>query len=316
MLRTDRGGEYLSTEFKSFLIENGTQHQMTAAYTPEQNGVAERLNRTWVNLVRSMLTHKKVTKGFWAEALANAVYVRNRVTSRAIPAKMTPYHLWMKSVPNVGHLRVFGSKCWYTLPNQNIQKLDALAKEAMSLGYAENSKAYKLWDSDLHKVIVSRDVTFDESSSGRSGEVTYTTDDLSTDDDTINLGIDDEVVDTDPEDLVASEASTTSEQPDSDDLSNSSAAGEDHTAEIVNNHTAEEQIPEQQINIRRSTRVRKAPRRYGSWWRAMFTAGLLSHAHVITEIPNSHREAISSTKVTFWQKRIDKELASQHKNNT
>ena len=111
VLRTDRGGEYLSTEFKSFLIESGTQHQMTAAYTPEQNGVAERLNRTLVNLVRSMLTHKKVTKGFWAEALANAVYVRNRVTSRAIPAKRTPYHLWMKSVPNVGHLRVFGSKC-------------------------------------------------------------------------------------------------------------------------------------------------------------------------------------------------------------
>ncbi|CDF40427.1 unnamed protein product [Chondrus crispus] len=57
VLRTDRGGEYLSTEFKSFLIANGTQHQMTTAYTPEQNGVAERLNRTLVNLVRSMLAH-------------------------------------------------------------------------------------------------------------------------------------------------------------------------------------------------------------------------------------------------------------------
>ncbi|CDF39664.1 unnamed protein product [Chondrus crispus] len=168
VLRTDRGGEYLSTEFKSFLIANGTQHQMTTAYTPEQNGVAERLNRTLVNLVRSMLAHKKVTKGFWAEALANAVYVRNRVTSRAIPPKMTPYHLWMKSVPNVGHLRVFGSKCWYTLPKHNIQKLDARAKEAMFLGYAENTKAYKLWDGDLHKVIVSRDVTFDESTGGKS----------------------------------------------------------------------------------------------------------------------------------------------------
>ncbi|CDF37816.1 unnamed protein product [Chondrus crispus] len=168
VLRTDRGGEYLSTESKSFLIANGTQHQMKTAYTPEQNGVAERLNRTLVNLVRSMLAHKKVTKGFWAEALANAVYVRNRVTSRAIPPKMTPHPLWMKSVPNVGHLRVFGSKCWYTLPKHNIQKLDARAKKAMFLGYAENTKAYKLWDGDLHKVIVSRDVTFDESTGGKS----------------------------------------------------------------------------------------------------------------------------------------------------
>ncbi|CDF39993.1 unnamed protein product [Chondrus crispus] len=197
VLRTDRGGEYLSTEFKSFLIANGTQHQMTTAYTPEQNGVAERLNRTLVNLVRSMLAHKKVTKGFWAEALANAVYVRNRVTSRAIPPKMTPYHLWMKSVPNVGHLRVFGSKCWYTLPKHNIQKLDARAKEAMFLGYAENTKAYKLWDGDLHKVIVSRDVTFDESTGGKSGEPMDTNEEASTDDDTINLNIDEEVAEND-----------------------------------------------------------------------------------------------------------------------
>ena len=81
-----------------------------------------------------MLAHKEVSKVFWAEALSNAMYVRNQVTSRAIPAKMTPYHLWMKSVPNVGLLRVFGSKCWYTLPKHNIQKLDARAKEAMDLG--------------------------------------------------------------------------------------------------------------------------------------------------------------------------------------
>ena len=134
----------------------------------------------------------------------------------------------------------------------------------MFLGYAENCKAYKLWDSDLHEVVVSRDVTFDESSSDRSGEVMDTTDDLPTDDETINLCIDDEVVDTDPEHVVASEASTTSEQKDSDDLSNSSAAGEDHTAEIVNNHTVEEQVPGQQTNVRRSTRVRKAPMRFGS----------------------------------------------------
>ncbi|CDF34864.1 unnamed protein product [Chondrus crispus] len=235
VLRTDRGGEYLSTEFKSFLIANGTQHQMTTAYTPEQNGVAERLNRTLVNLVRSMLAHKKVTKGFWAEALANAVYVRNRVTSRAIPPKMTPYHLWMKSVPNVGHLRVFGSKCWYTLPKHNIQKLDARAKEAMFLGYAENTKAYKLWDGDLHKVIVSRDVTFDESTGGKSEN-----------------------------NAVASEASSPNEQQDSDESSNCSpTAGENETTETVDQHVVEEEMIDPPTNLRRSTRVRKTP---GAWW--------------------------------------------------
>ena len=109
----------------------------------------------------------------------------------------------------------------------------------MFLGYAENCKACKLWNGDLHKVVVSRDVMFDESSSGRSGEVTDTTDELSTDEDTINLSIDDEVADTDPEHVVASEASTTSEQQESDDLSNSSTAGEDDTVEVVDNRTVE-----------------------------------------------------------------------------
>lgn len=312
VLRTDRGGEYLSTEFKSFLIANGTQHQMTTAYTPEQNGVAERLNRTLVNLVRSMLAHKKVTKGFWAEALANAVYVRNRVTSRAIPPKMTPYHLWMKSVPNVGHLRVFGSKCWYTLPKHNIQKLDARAKEAMFLGYAENTKAYKLWDGDLHKVIVSRDVTFDESTGGKSGEPMDTNEEATTDDDTINLNIDEEVAEND---AVASEASSPDEQQDSDESSNSSpTAGEDETTETVEQHVVEEETIDPPTNLRRSTRIRKTP---GAWWAAaLVTAGLLSHAHVITEIPNSYKQAMDSPKARFWQKGIDKELASQHKNKT
>ena len=66
VLRSDRGGEYLSDEFESTLKESGTQHQLTAAYTPEQNGVGERLNRTLLNLLRSMLAYKQVRKRFWA----------------------------------------------------------------------------------------------------------------------------------------------------------------------------------------------------------------------------------------------------------
>ena len=60
VLRSDRGGEYLSDKFQTHLDESGTQHQMTSACTPEQNGVAERLNRTLMNLVRSMLAHKTI----------------------------------------------------------------------------------------------------------------------------------------------------------------------------------------------------------------------------------------------------------------
>eukprot|EP00171_Calliarthron_tuberculosum_P004153 IDg4153t1 len=106
-LRSDNGGEYLSNEFKSYLETNGIKHELTVAYTPQQNGVAERMNRTLLNLVRSMLHHKSVEKRFWAEALATAVYVRNRVTSRSLPPNMTPYHFWQNTSPDLSHMRVF-----------------------------------------------------------------------------------------------------------------------------------------------------------------------------------------------------------------
>lgn len=96
VLRTDRGGEYLSSEFIASLEADGTQHQLTTAHGPHQNGVAERLNRTPMDLVRAMLAGKRLCKRFWAEALAAAVHVRSRVTSKALKSDTTPYQLCWK----------------------------------------------------------------------------------------------------------------------------------------------------------------------------------------------------------------------------
>ena len=97
---------------------------------------------------------------YWAEAMSTAVYIRNRVTSRTLPSNMTPHHIWMKKTPTVAHLRVFGCKCWYTIPNEKVKKLDVRRKSAISVGYAENSKAYELIDKETGKIVGSRDVTF------------------------------------------------------------------------------------------------------------------------------------------------------------
>ncbi len=74
----------MSNEFRAYLAEHGIHHQLTVAHTPQQNGVVERMNCTVMNLARSMLHHKNMDERFWAEALATAVYVRNRVTSRRL----------------------------------------------------------------------------------------------------------------------------------------------------------------------------------------------------------------------------------------
>ncbi|KAA0046908.1 putative gag-pol polyprotein [Cucumis melo var. makuwa] len=72
-LRSDRGGEFTSNEFKTFCAENGIRRPMTVPFTPQQNGVVERKNRTILNMARSILKCKKMPKEFWAQAVECAV---------------------------------------------------------------------------------------------------------------------------------------------------------------------------------------------------------------------------------------------------
>jgi hypothetical protein len=161
-LRSDNGGEYLSRALKDYLMEHGITHQLTVPYTPQQSGAAERLNRTLLNSTRSMLNHMNCDKKFWTEAVTTACSIKNRVTTTGLPANITPHEIWIGKKPDVGHLRVFGSKCWYTLPKESIKKLDDRTSEAMMIGYPKNTKGYKLWDFNLQKVVISRDVLFEE----------------------------------------------------------------------------------------------------------------------------------------------------------
>lgn len=84
VLRSDNGGEYTSAEFKDYLRKEGIRNQLTVPKCPEQNGVAEHLNRTLMEMVRSMLSVFKLPQTFWAEALNTAVYIRNRCPTRAV----------------------------------------------------------------------------------------------------------------------------------------------------------------------------------------------------------------------------------------
>jgi hypothetical protein len=161
-LRSDNGGEYLSCAFKEHLAEHGITHQLTVPYTPQQNGTAERLNRTLLNSTRSMLNHMNCDKIFWAKAVTTACYIKNRITTTGLPNNITPHEIWIGKKPDVSHLRVFGSKSWYTIPKENIKKLDDRTSEAIMIIYPKNSKEYKLWDFKAQKAIISRDVLFNE----------------------------------------------------------------------------------------------------------------------------------------------------------
>lgn len=82
-LRSDNGGEYTSNEFTEYLRSQGIYQELTAPYTPDQNGVSERFNRTLCEFARAMLCHADLSKSYWAEVLSTAAYIRNRVSTSA-----------------------------------------------------------------------------------------------------------------------------------------------------------------------------------------------------------------------------------------
>lgn len=160
-LRTDRGGEFTSNEFGEFCKTHGISRQLTTAYTPQQNGVAERKNRTVMNMVRSMLSEKRVPKAFWPEAVKWSVHILNRCPTLAVQNK-TPEEAWSGKKPTVEYFRVFGCVAHVHVPDQKRSKLDDKSKRCVLLGVSDESKAYRLFDPISKKIIVSRDVVFEE----------------------------------------------------------------------------------------------------------------------------------------------------------
>lgn len=161
ILRTDNGGEFTSNSFDTFCKAKGILHQLTAPYSAQQNGVAERMNRTLVEAMRSMIHQSNVPLQFWGEALLTAVYIRNRCPNSSIDGK-TPFENWTGNTPDIQNLRIFWSDAFAHVPKEKRTKLDAKAIRCKFLGYSDQQKAYRLWNPITRKIIVSRDVDFNE----------------------------------------------------------------------------------------------------------------------------------------------------------
>jgi len=138
-LRTDRGGEFTSQEFNQFCKENDIKRQLTAAYTPQKNGVAERKNRTIINMVRSMISDKKIPKSFWPEAVNWTVHVLNRSPTLAVK-NMTPEEAWSGIKPSVEHFRVFGCVSHVHVPDVKEPNWKTRASIAYCWGSVRNLK--------------------------------------------------------------------------------------------------------------------------------------------------------------------------------
>ena len=161
-LRSDNGGEYVSSKFESYLKSRGIRHELTVPHTPQQNGVAERMNRTLMESARSMMAHARLPNCFWAEAVSTAAYLRNRMVTTAFEKLSTPYERWYGVKPNISHLRVFGCVAYAHVPDGGRTKLDKKSEKLRFVGYCSQSKGYRLWNEKTRNVVVRREVVFNE----------------------------------------------------------------------------------------------------------------------------------------------------------
>jgi hypothetical protein len=144
-----------------FCAEQGIRREMTVPYNPQQNGVAERKNRAITGAARSMLHDQRLPFYLWAEACCTAVYLQNRSPHRIL-GKMTPEEAFTGRRPDVEHIRIFGCSTFSHVPSERRTKLDPTAQQGILVGYSEVAKAYRIYIPPLRKVVVSRDVRFEE----------------------------------------------------------------------------------------------------------------------------------------------------------
>ncbi|GJS83629.1 putative RNA-directed DNA polymerase [Tanacetum coccineum] len=168
IVRSDRGGEYYGKHsdlgqspgpFAIYCQENGIVNQFTMPYTPQQNGVAERRNRTLMDMVRSMICNSILPEFLWTEALKTATHILNRVPSKSVPK--TPFELWTGRAPSLRYFKIWGCPAEAKNFNPQTKKLDSRTISCYFIGYPERSKGYRFYcPNHTTRIVETRDAEF------------------------------------------------------------------------------------------------------------------------------------------------------------
>ncbi|GJT66618.1 ribonuclease H-like domain-containing protein [Tanacetum coccineum] len=159
IIRSDNGTEFKNRDMLEFCGNKGIKQEYSNARTPQQNGVAERMNRTLIEAARTMLADSLLPTTFWAEAVSTACYIFNRVRVTK-PQNKTPYELLFGHKPIISYIRPFG--CHVTILDtlSVLGKFDGKSDEGFLVGYSLNSKAYRVYNLVTKRVEVNLHVNF------------------------------------------------------------------------------------------------------------------------------------------------------------
>jgi hypothetical protein len=151
--KSDNGTEFTNSKVKELFTSSGIEHLLSAPYTPEQNGLIERINLTILNKIRCILTESNTTKELWPEALLASTYIYNRTPHSALGYK-TPYEERYNTKPDISNLKIFGSISYYRNPNTT--KLEDRSTLGILIGYGSNQ--YKVYNPITKRTIWTRDI--------------------------------------------------------------------------------------------------------------------------------------------------------------
>ena len=158
---TDCGGEFMSNEPRTYLTENGIEHQTSMPDSPQQNGQAERFQQTIINGAEAMWHHTGLFNSFWIYAVKAKLHTYNVTLIKCADYK-TPKELWSGQKPNISHLRVFRCLAWVHVLKKRRHKLQPKSRAMIFVGYELGSKGYQFWDAAHQCFEISHDVKFKE----------------------------------------------------------------------------------------------------------------------------------------------------------
>ncbi|CAI7809124.1 unnamed protein product [Closterium sp. NIES-54] len=160
--QSDGGGEYTSQRFKQFLAEKGIKRLISLPYAHQQQGVAERMNRTLQNTMRKLLRGMRLPNHQWPEAMDHAVMLHNLLSSSSLPNNASPHLLWTGNQGRTKILRVFGCMVQYRPPSARADRFSQRAQWGLHLGIERNYNAWKIFDVHSKETVATRDVIFYE----------------------------------------------------------------------------------------------------------------------------------------------------------
>lgn len=295
---TDGGGEFVNKDMKDWLKEKGITQLITTRNTPQNNGTAERMNRTIMEKARTIRIEANLTKQLWGELLSTATFLYNRNT------KTNPYLRMWGIEPKLDHIRPIGAEAWYSVHHfEKIGKLDPRCEKGVLIGFDAEMRSYRIWNPETKKVVRSRDVSFREIVDNDIGEIQSEGIEERTQPETINQ---------ETEQATTPTEMTTNEE------------GEQLEEEIIDSQLSSQN--QEGKKTRSSTRTKQSIERYGNWKtylsrreqdeeenqedRNIEATAMQKFVKENTIVPDSFKTAKNSTEWPSWRKAIFTELDS------